>query len=63
MSIYSFIYYFKVVTQFISFYSGWLLSWNFGIFEIQTEIRETYGGKSANVHNITSLTYTLISVT
>ena len=56
MSIYSFIYYFKVVTQFISFYSGWLLSWNFGIFEIQTEIRETYGGKSANVHNITSLT-------
>ena len=40
----------------------WLLSRNFGSLEIQMEIREIYGHKSANIHDITSLTHTLMYV-
>ena len=44
------------------FYHGWLLSQNFRSLEIQTEIREIYRHKSANVQDIISLAHTLAYV-
>ena len=52
----------KVLHNSYHFYYGWLLSQNFRGLEIQTEIREIYRHKSANVHDIISLTYTLTYV-
>ena len=52
----------KVLHNSYHFYCGWLLSQNFRGLEIQMEIREIYRHKSANVHDIILLTYTLTYV-